>query len=55
MMRVPAEVIAKPGPLTPDEKRVIEQHSQYGAELLLRYATDAAPLAGPVHDQVRTS
>lgn len=48
MMRVPAEVLAKPGELTADEKRAIEQHPQYGAELLVRYAADAAPLAAAV-------
>jgi response regulator RpfG family c-di-GMP phosphodiesterase len=48
MMRAPADVLAKSGELTADERRVIEQHPQYGAELLTRYATDAAPLAAAV-------
>ncbi|MDB5311634.1 MAG: hypothetical protein JWO38_5836 [Gemmataceae bacterium] len=48
MMRVPAEVLAKPGPLSPDERRVVEQHPQYGADLLLRYIPDAAPVAAGV-------
>jgi hypothetical protein len=48
MMRVPAEVLAKAGALTADDRRVIEQHPQYGADLLLKYMPDAAPLAAAV-------
>lgn len=48
MMRVPVEVLAKSGPLSADERRAIEQHPRYGAELLTRYAVDAAPLAAAV-------
>jgi hypothetical protein len=48
MMRVPAEVLAKPGPLTADDRRAIEQHPQYGAELILRYVPDAVPLTAAV-------
>jgi hypothetical protein len=48
MMRVPAEVLAKPGTLTADDRRVIEQHPQYGAEMLLRHVPDGAPLAAAV-------
>jgi len=48
MMSVPAEVFAKTEPLTADERRLVEQHAQYGAELLTRYATDAAPLAAAI-------
>ena len=48
MMRVQAEVLAKPGPLTPDDRRVVEQHARYGAELITRYIPDAAPLAAGV-------
>ncbi|HXD88480.1 MAG TPA: HD domain-containing phosphohydrolase [Urbifossiella sp.] len=48
MMRVPPSVLAKAEPLTPDERRIIEQHPQYGAELLMRYAADAKPLAAAV-------
>ena len=40
-MRVPAEVLAKTGDLTADDHRVLEQHPQYGADLLTRYAGDA--------------
>lgn len=48
MMRVPAEVLAKNGPLTADEKRLVESHSQYGAEWVIRYVQDAAPLADAI-------
>lgn len=48
MMRVPAEILAKPGDLTADDRRVIEQHPQYGADLILRYMPDAAPLAAAI-------
>ncbi|HEY3787515.1 MAG TPA: HD domain-containing phosphohydrolase [Urbifossiella sp.] len=47
MMRTPIEMLAK-FDLTADERRVIEQHPRYGADLLTRYATDAAPLAAAV-------
>lgn len=48
MMRVPPGVLAKTEPLSPDERRIVEQHPQYGAELLMRYAADAKPLAAAV-------
>ena len=48
MMRVPVDVLAKPTPLSADERRLIEQHPQHGAQLLTRYATDAALLATAV-------
>jgi hypothetical protein len=48
MMRVPAEVLAKPGPLSPDERRLVESHPQYGAEWMIRYVKDAAPLADAI-------
>jgi hypothetical protein len=48
MMRVKAEVLAKPGTLTPDDRRVIEQHPQAGAEWLMRHVPDGAPLAAAV-------
>lgn len=48
MMSVPAAVIAKGDDLTADERRAIEQHARIGADLLMRYATDAAPLAAAV-------
>jgi hypothetical protein len=48
MMRVPAAVLAKAGPLTADEKRLVESHPQYGAEWVIRYVQDAAPLADAI-------
>lgn len=33
---VPREVLLKPGALTPDERRVVEQHTVRGAELIAR-------------------
>jgi hypothetical protein len=45
MMRVPAGVLAKTGPLTPDERRLVESHPSHGAELVLRHLAEAAPLA----------
>lgn len=45
MMRVNPEVLAKPGPLTADDQRAVEQHPQYTAELVVRYLPEAAALA----------
>lgn len=55
MLRIPPEAMARSGPLSPEERRVLEQHPQYGAELLVRYIPDAAPLASAVathHERV---
>lgn len=48
MVRVPAEVLAKTGPLTPDERRLIESHPQHSAELVVRYVAEASPLADAI-------
>lgn len=49
MLAVPARVLAKTEPLTPDERRVVEAHPKYGAELLLYcFPTMAGPLAAAV-------
>ena len=48
MMRISAEVLARSGKLTADEKRQIESHPQYGAEWVVRYVQDAAPLADAI-------
>lgn len=48
MMRVPATVLAQPGPLTPDQRRVVEQHAGYGADLVRRYMPNAGPVAAAV-------
>ena len=49
MLVVPLNLLAKAEPLTADERRVIESHPKYGAELLLwRFPTIAGPLAAAV-------
>jgi hypothetical protein len=49
MIAMPAELLAKAESLTPDERRVMEAHPKYGAELLLwRFPTLAGPLAAAV-------
>lgn len=49
MLAVPPHVLAKTTPLSADERRVIEAHPKYGAELLLYcFPTIAGPLAAAV-------
>lgn len=48
MLRVKADVLAKEGRFTPEDYRAIEQHAQFGAELIIRYIPDAAPVAAAV-------
>ena len=48
MMRVPVKLFEKAGPLEGEERRFVESHAAYGAELLTRYASDAAALATAV-------
>lgn len=48
MMRVPAEVLAKPGPLTVADRRLIEEHPRHGSDLVLVYLAESAPLAEAV-------
>jgi HD domain len=48
MTTVPAAVVAKAGPLTPGERRLIDAHAQMGAELILRCFPEVAPLASAV-------
>jgi hypothetical protein len=49
MLAVPAELLAKAEPLGTDERRAVEIHPKYGAELLLwRFPTVAGPLAAAV-------
>ncbi len=48
MTAVPVAVIAKPGGLTPGERRLIDAHAQMGAELILRCFPEVAPLAAAV-------
>jgi putative nucleotidyltransferase with HDIG domain len=46
-IRTPESVLQKPGPLTPDERRVIQQHPTWGVEILER-----VPLLTPALDVV---
>lgn len=48
MTTVPAAVLAKAGGLTAGERRLIDAHSQMGAELILRCFPEIAPLAAAV-------
>lgn len=48
MCSVPLAVIAKPGGLTPGERRLVDAHPQVGAELILRCFPEIAPLAASV-------
>jgi HD-GYP domain-containing protein (c-di-GMP phosphodiesterase class II) len=48
MTTVPAAVLAKPGGLSPGERRLIDAHAQMGAELILRCFPEVAPLAAAV-------
>jgi hypothetical protein len=49
MLVVPAHLLAKPDALTADERRAVEAHPKYGAELLLwRFPTIAGPLAAAI-------
>ncbi|MBN9117852.1 MAG: HD domain-containing protein [Planctomycetes bacterium] len=49
MLAVPAHVLAKAKPLTADERRVIEAHPKYGAELLLYcFPSVSGPLAAAI-------
>jgi putative nucleotidyltransferase with HDIG domain len=46
-VRTPESILRKPGPLDPDERRVIEQHPRAGVEIL-----EAVPLLTPALDVV---
>jgi HD-GYP domain-containing protein (c-di-GMP phosphodiesterase class II) len=48
MLDVPREILAKTGPLTVDERRLIERHPLRSAELVTRSIADAGPLADVV-------
>jgi putative nucleotidyltransferase with HDIG domain len=47
-IRTPEAILRRPGPLHPDERRVVEQHPQAGVEIL-----EAVPLLTPALDVVR--
>jgi putative nucleotidyltransferase with HDIG domain len=46
-IRTPEAILRKPGPLDPDERRVVEQHPEAGVEIL-----EAVPLLTPALDVV---
>lgn len=48
MMRVPVALLAKAGPLTAEERRVVEAHPQHGGEMVVRFVAGAAPLGEAV-------
>jgi hypothetical protein len=49
MLVLPATVLAKTESFTADERRMVESHAKYGAELLLwRFPTIAGPLAAAI-------
>jgi hypothetical protein len=48
MLGVPAEVLAKPGPLDDSERRAVEGHCRAGADLVARWQPDAPWLAEAV-------
>jgi HD-GYP domain-containing protein (c-di-GMP phosphodiesterase class II) len=55
MLSVPAEVLAKAGPLEDDERRLLERHALVGADLLRRLLPDAGWLseaAGGHHERL---
>ncbi len=45
LVKVPAEVLATPGPLDTESRRLIDRHPRDGAELIRTYLPDAGPLA----------
>jgi hypothetical protein len=48
LVKVPAAVLAKAEPLTPDERRLIDAHPETGATLVRRAFPDAGPVAEAV-------
>ena len=46
-IRIPEAVLGKPGPLTPEERHLVERHPEWGIELL-----EAVPLLTPAADVV---
>ncbi len=46
-LAIPAEILARPGPLTDAERRLVECHAQSGADILAR-----VPLPWPVADMI---
>lgn len=45
MLRVPVDILTQPGPLSDEQRRVVESHARTGAELLGRLGSGAGALA----------
>jgi HD-GYP domain-containing protein (c-di-GMP phosphodiesterase class II) len=45
MIQLPAEILAQPDPLNDDQRRLMENHTSHGAELLARYVPGKSWLA----------
>ena len=54
LMRVPHEILSKPGPLTRDELEVVQQHPLWGIELLanVEFPWDIKPIIRCHHERV---
>jgi HD-GYP domain-containing protein (c-di-GMP phosphodiesterase class II) len=55
MLKVPADLLAQPGPLTDEERRLVEAHPLHGAELAARITPSASWLvdaAGHHHERL---
>ena len=52
-VRVPHEILNKPGPLTPDEFRLMQDHTIYGVELLasIQFPWDIKPIIRSHHER----
>jgi HD-GYP domain-containing protein (c-di-GMP phosphodiesterase class II) len=48
MLRVPAAVLATPGPLGPEERRLIDAHAEAGADLIRAMVPETGPVADAV-------
>jgi diguanylate cyclase (GGDEF)-like protein len=50
---IPASILMKPGPLTPDERRVIEGHPELGARILapIEQLADVRPIVRACHER----
>jgi HD-GYP domain-containing protein (c-di-GMP phosphodiesterase class II) len=50
---IPAEILAKPGPLTPDERRVIESHPNLGERILapIEQLEQVRPIVRACHER----
>lgn len=53
-VRIPDSILGKPGPLTPDEWRVMRQHPAFGAEIVGQrpYMKDAAAIVAQHHERI---